>query len=124
MIDGQRGVRGIRGATSVESDSPEAIEAAVRELLTTIRAENALRLEDVAGVFFTATPDLTAAFPAAAARAMGWHAVPLLCSVEMDVAGALPRCIRVLLLVNSDMGQQGVRHVYLHEARSLRPDLG
>lgn len=119
-----RGVRGIRGAISVEDDSPEAIAGAVQELLGSIQAENSLCLEDVAGVFFTATPDLTATFPAAAARAMGWHAVPLLCSVEMDVAGALPRCIRVLVLVNSEMSQHEVRHVYLRTARSLRPDLG
>lgn len=115
-------VRGIRGAITVEENSEEAISKGVTELLQAIVHENDFSLEDVAGVFFTATPDLDAAFPASAARRLGWHAVPLLCAVEMNVPGALPRCIRVLVLVNME-GKTAVRHVYLREARALRPDL-
>lgn len=117
-------VRGIRGAISVEENSPVAIATAVAELLEAIKAENDFTLEDVAGVFFTATPDLDAAFPAGAARDLGWDKVPLLCAVEMNVPGSLPRCIRVLILVNTALGADQVRHVYLREARNLRPDLG
>ncbi len=117
-------VRGIRGAISVEENSPGAIATAVAELLEAIKAENDFTLEDVAGVFFTATPDLDAAFPAGAARDLGWDKVPLLCAVEMNVPGSLPRCIRVLILVNTALGADQVRHVYLREARNLRPDLG
>lgn len=116
-------VRGIRGATTVERNSEEAIVAAVAELLTAIQAENGFRLEDVAGVLFTATPDLNAAFPAAAARRLGWDRVPLLCAQEMDVPGAPPLCVRVLVLVNTGLRQEEVRHVYLRGARGLRPDL-
>lgn len=116
-------VRGVRGAITVEANTPEAVGAAVAELLQRIREENGFPLEDVAGVFFTATPDLNAAFPAAAARRFGWDRVPLLCAVEMDVPQSTPRCIRVLILVNTPRGQDEMRHVYLKGAASLRPDL-
>ncbi len=116
-------VRGIRGAITVEANTAEAVGAAVAELLQRIRTDNDFALEDVAGVFFTATPDLNAAFPAAAARRLGWDRVPLLCAVEMDVPQSTPRCIRVLVLVNTPLGQDEVRHVYMRDARSLRPDL-
>lgn len=116
-------VRGIRGATTADANTPDAIAAAVAELLGALRAENGFALEDVAGVFFTATPDLNAAFPAAAARMLGWERVPLLCAQEMDVPGSPPRCLRVLVLVNTDRRQDEVRHVYLRGARGLRPDL-
>jgi len=116
-------VRGIRGATTADANTAEAIEAAVAELLATIQAENGFRLEDVAGVIFTATPDLNAAFPAAAARRLGWDRVPLLCAQEMAVPDALPLCVRVLVLINTSLGQEEVRHVYLKGARQLRPDL-
>lgn len=121
---GNLAVRGIRGAITVAENTAPAIEAAVRELLTEISVQNDLDLDNVACVFFTATPDLNAAFPAAAARRMGWQRVPLLCAVEMAVPDALPRCIRVLVMVNTDRSQAEVKHVYLREARSLRPDLG
>lgn len=118
-----RCLRGIRGAITVKENTASAIAEAVTELLQTLRAENGFSLEDVAGVFFTATPDLNADFPAAAARQAGWDQVPLLCAVEMDVPGALGRCIRVLVLVNTDRRQEEMNHVYLRDARSLRPDL-
>ena len=116
-------VRGIRGATTVDRDDAEAILSATEELVREIVAENHLRSEDVASALFTVTPDLRAEFPAAAARRMGWTAVPLLNFTEIDVPGRLPRCIRVLLHVNTDRRQNEMMHVYLREAVSLRPDL-
>lgn len=120
---GEWRVCGIRGAITVDDDSAEAIDAGVRELLEALVAENGFRPEDVAGVWFTATPDLTATFPAAAARNHGWERVPLLCAVEMGVPGSPPRCIRVLILVNTTRLPGEMRHVYLRGARALRPDL-
>ena len=115
--------RGIRGAISVEGNSAEAILGATRELLERIVAANKLRAEDIASVIFTATPDLNAAYPARAAREMGWANVPLLCMQEMAVVGSLPRCVRVLVHWNTDLPGDQVHHVYLGEARTLRPDL-
>lgn len=116
-------VRGIRGATGVEANEPLAIERAVREMLDRVVAENGVKAGDVAAAFFTATPDLDADFPARAARQMGWTSVPLLCAREVAVPGAPSRIVRVLLLVNTDLAQEDVRHVYLGEAKKLRPDL-
>jgi chorismate mutase len=115
--------RGIRGATSVDANNGDTIVAATRELLTRIVTANDVKMEDVASVIFTATPDLDAAYPALAAREMGWSNVPLLCMQEMAVVDSLPRCIRVLLLWNTDRSADQVQHVYLHQARVLRPDL-
>jgi len=84
---------------------------------------NALREQDVVSIVFTATPDLDAAFPAAAARDLGWHCVPLLDAVEINAAGALARCVRVLMHVYTERAPQSVQHVYLRGARVLRPDL-
>lgn len=116
-------IRGIRGATSVDSNDADTIIAATRELLERIVAANGLRAGDLASVIFTATPDLDAAYPARAAREMGWVYVPLLCMQEMAVAGSLPRCVRVLALWNTDLPPERMRHVYLGQARTLRPDL-
>ena len=117
-------VRGIRGATVAERDEKEAIWSATRSLLEAILAANPdLAPEDIASAWFTATPDLSAAYPAAAARQMGWTQVPLMCVQEMPVAGSLPRCIRVLLHWNTDLPQAAIHHVYLHAAAILRPDL-
>ena len=116
-------VRGIRGATSVDANGTEPIIAATRELLERIVAVNDLQAGDVSSVIFTATPDLDAAYPARAAREMGWTDVPLLCMQEMNVAGSLPRCIRVLVLWNTELDHDEIQHVYLGQARTLRPDL-
>jgi chorismate mutase len=116
-------IRGIRGATSVDVNDAEPIIAATRELLERIVAANGLATEDVASVIFTATSDLDAAYPARAAREMGWVHVPLLCMQEMAVVGSLPRCIRVLVLWNTDRPAGQIRHVYLRRACALRPDL-
>jgi len=115
--------RGIRGATGVDGNDADGIIAAARELLEHIVAANELPVEDVAGVVFTATPDLDAAYPARAAREMGWVNVPLLCVQEMAITGSLPRCVRVLVLWNTERPPDQVRHVYLGRARALRSDL-
>ena len=115
--------RGIRGAISVDVDKADAILAATRELLERIVSANDLRVEDLASVVFTATPDLTAAYPAQAARDMGWHYTPLLCMQEMAVNDSVSRCIRVLAMWNTDRPPDQVHHVYLGRARVLRPDL-
>jgi chorismate mutase len=103
--------RGIRGATSVDANDAQAIAAATRELLACIVTANDVAVTDVASVIFTATPDLDAAYPALAAREMGWSNVPLLCMQEMAVVGSLPRCIRVLLLWNTDRSADQVQHL-------------
>jgi chorismate mutase len=116
-------VRGIRGATTVAEDTAGAILEATEELVREIVAENGFRPEDVASALFTVTPDLHAEFPAAAARRMGWTMVPLLNFTEIGVPGRLERCIRVLIHVNTERGQNEMMHVYLREAVALRPDL-
>lgn len=115
--------RGIRGAISVEADTAEAILEATRDLLARIVQANGVQPEDVASAFFTVTPDLTAAFPAQAAREMGWYHVPLLDAQEIPVPGSPPCCVRVLLLWNTNMAQDQIRHIYLRGAAKLRPDL-
>jgi len=115
--------RGIRGAIDVEANDAGEILAGTRHLLERIAAANHLSVEDVASVIFTVTPDLDAAHPARAAREMGWSSIPLLCMQEIAVADSLPRCIRVLVLWNTDRSPDQVRHVYLGRARQLRPDL-
>jgi chorismate mutase len=114
--------RGIRGATTVEENTPQVILDATRELLERIIAANGVRAEDVASVLFTTTPDLNAAFPAQAARELGWQGMALLCGHEMAVPGALERCIRVLIHWNTEKRASEIEHVYLKGAASLRPE--
>ena len=115
--------RGVRGATTVEANSAEAILDATKELLAAMVKANELDVDCIASAFFTATPDLNAEFPALAAREMGWNHVALLCGHEMNKPGSLPMCLRVLLHVNTDRPAQEIRHVYLRGARVLRPDI-
>ena len=115
--------RGIRGAIGIDANDADAIIAATRELLEHIIVANDLSVEDVASVIFTATPDLDGAYPARAAREMGWVSTPLLCMQEMAVTGSLPRCIRVLVLWNTGRPLDQIQHVYLGRARALRPGL-
>jgi monofunctional chorismate mutase len=115
-------VRGIRGATTSPENKPEPIHARTKELLIELQKRNGFAPEDLAGILFTTTPDLNAAFPAMAARELGWMETAMLCGHEIDVAGSVPRCIRVLALWNTDRPAAGVRHAYLHEAEALRPD--
>ena len=113
--------RGVRGAISVEANTREAILGATRELLQEMMKANGLEVKDIACAIFTTTPDLNAEFPAAGARELGWNDVPLLCGQEMEVPGALPRCLRVLLLANTNKRAEEMAHVYLKEAQALRP---
>ena len=115
-------VRGIRGAIDVQHNQSGEILAAVTRLLREIVAANSFQPEEVAAVYFTATPDLDAVYPARAAREMGWVDVPLMCAQEMHVPGSLEKCIRVLLLWNTEVSPSQVRHVYLGKAAALRPD--
>jgi chorismate mutase len=114
--------RGLRGATTVEANSAAAILAATRELLTRIVEANQLSPEDVASAVFTVTADLTAAFPARAARELGWDRVALLDAQEIPVPGSLPMCIRVLVHCNTERAQSEMQHVYLRGASMLRPE--
>lgn len=118
-------VRGLRGAISVEVDEKSEVLAATRELLTTLLERNELdeRHDDIVSAVFTTTPDLTSCFPAEAARELGMSTVPLLCASEIAVQGAMPRCIRILLHVNTRRPQSQMVHVYLREAANLRQDL-
>ncbi|NLY90381.1 MAG: chorismate mutase [Firmicutes bacterium] len=112
----------IRGATTAKGNTREEILAATRELITELVRRNKLDPEDVISVFFTVTPDLNAAFPAEAARQLGYTGWPMLDSVAVAVPGALPRCIRVLFHVSLGDSGREVCHVYLREAKRLRPD--
>jgi chorismate mutase len=116
-------VRGIRGATSVEGNSTSAILSATKKLLERIVELNGVSIEDIVSVFFTATSDLNAVYPAKAAREIGWVHTPLMCMQEMAVENSLPLCIRVLIHWNTDKGIDEIKHVYLEQARKLRPDL-
>jgi len=114
--------RGIRGATTVDSNTPEAILEATTELLTELMRANDFSVDDVASAWFTTTRDLNAEFPAVAANRMGWTNVALMCGHEMDVPGSLGMCLRVLLHVNTERKPQELRHSYLRGATKLRPD--
>lgn len=116
-------IRGIRGAITVEANQEAAVRDATRRLLGEIVRANDVESDEIAAIIFTATPDLNAAFPAEAARQLGWQAVPLMSAIEMNVPGALPRCIRVLMLWNTPRAQAEIVHVYLDGAETLRPDL-
>jgi chorismate mutase len=117
-------VRGVRGATSVPADTREGILEATRELLREVLRANAIeQFDDIVSILFTTTPDLVATFPAEAARELGMHQVPLLCASEIAVPGRLPRCVRLLMHLNTEKTSKEVVHVYLREARSLRPDI-
>ena len=116
-------MRGIRGAISVEEDTREAILEAAGLLLQEMVAANKVQVEDVCSILFTMTPDLHAVFPAEAARKLNWVHVPLVCAQEVEVHGALGRCIRVLMHWNTTLKPDKIRHVYLRKAESLRPDL-
>jgi chorismate mutase len=116
-------MRGIRGAITVEENNAEQIHHATQELLREILIKNSLNTEDIISAIFTVTQDLNSAFPAASARELGWDRVPMICSNEIPVPGALPHCIRVLLHVETSLSQKEVKHIYLREAVQLRKDL-
>ena len=115
-------LRGVRGATTAEANTREAILAATRELVCLMIEANHMQPEDVASAIFTTTIDLNADYPALAARALGWHDVALLCMHEMNVPHGLPQCIRILLHWNTEVSAPDVKHVYIKGAINLRPD--
>lgn len=113
----------LRGATTVETDSPEQIANATTELLSEIMSRNGLLAPDIISAIFTVTPDIVSDFPARAARNLGWDEVSLLCTTEIPVTGALEHCIRVLIHAETLRDRASIRHVYLRGAKTLRPDL-
>jgi chorismate mutase len=115
--------RGVRGATTADANTSEAILKAARELLALMIRQNGIEPEDVASAIFTTTPDLDAEFPALAARQLGWLNVALMCGHELDVPDSLGRCIRILIHWNTAKRADEVVHVYIKEAARLRPDL-
>jgi len=117
-------VRGVRGATSVPADTREGVLEATRELLQEVlRANQIAEFDEIVSILFTTTPDLTSTFPAEAARELGMSQVPLLCASEIAVPDRMPRCVRLLMHLNTDKPSKAIVHVYLREARALRPDI-
>ncbi|MGN7357363.1 chorismate mutase [Paenibacillus sp. SAF-054] len=116
--------RGIRGATTVEHNDEREILDETVVLMREIVERNQVNPEDIGSVWITLTQDLDAAFPAKAIRQLeGWELVPLMCAVEVPVKGSLPRCIRLMVQVNTEKSQSEIKHVYMNEAKKLRPDL-
>ncbi len=116
-------VRAVRGAVQVEGNDRDQIMAGTAELVTAVMTRNELTTDDVISVIFTATPDLTAEFPALAARQLGFQEVPLLCGMEIDVPGAMPRVVRLMMHVETAKPRSALQHVYLHGAAALRLDI-
>jgi chorismate mutase len=115
--------RGVRGATTVDANTREEILTATRQLLALMIRLNGMEPADIGSAIFSLTRDLDAEFPALAARQLGWLDVPLLCTYEVDVPGSLRHCVRVLVHWNTDQPQSAIQHVYIKEAKRLRPDL-
>jgi chorismate mutase len=120
---GPERVRALRGATTLDEDVREQVVERTQELLEELMGRNGLTPDDVVSIVFTATADVTSAYPAEAVREAGIETVPLLCARELEVRGGLERCVRTLLHVYTAREQDELRHVYLHGARSLRADL-
>lgn len=116
-------LRGVRGATTCTGNSKDEITVAVKELWLAMFEQNAFAEDDLAAVIFSSTPDLSAAFPASALRALGWTNTPLFGAAEIEQPEAVKRCIRILALWNTEKGQKDIKHVYLREAAALRPDI-
>jgi len=116
-------IRGVRGATTIEQDTREAVVERVAELLGDLCKQNGLKESDIVSILFTATDDVHSVFPATAARDFGFGEVPLICARELDITGATEHCIRILLTARTRRRQADVSHVYLHGAANLRNDL-
>ncbi|MDA8196276.1 MAG: chorismate mutase [Actinomycetota bacterium] len=115
--------KGLRGATTLEEDSREEIIVKTKELLGAMIERNGLDKDDFVTLIFTATSDVHGAFPAAAAREMGFGDVPLICAQELEIVDSTPLCIRILALIDTDKARSELRHIYLHGAKGLRDDL-
>ncbi|MGH9024149.1 MAG: chorismate mutase [Acidimicrobiia bacterium] len=113
----------LRGAITLEANTREEVQEKTQRLVKEMLARNRVAHEDLVSVIFTATTDVTAEFPAAAARALGLGDVPLLCAQELDIEHGIARCIRVLMHLHTDIPRSGLHHVYLEGARGLRDDL-
>lgn len=118
-----RTIRAIRGAIQVDANDRDLVLEATAELVSEVMSRNELSTDDVVSVLFTATPDLTAEFPALAARKIGFHDVPLMCASEINVPGAMPRVVRLMAHVETDRSRSEVQHVYLRGAAALRLDI-
>jgi chorismate mutase len=116
-------VRAIRGATTVENNDSVEIIDETKKLLNEIIKKNSIEIEDVVSVIFTMTDDLNASFPAIAARQIGWSDIPLMCMRELDIENSLEKCIRVMFHINTNLNRDEIKHVYLNNAKVLRPDL-
>ncbi len=116
-------VRAIRGATTVEENTEQDILERTGELLLAMTQENGITEDDIISVIFSVTNDLNAAFPAVAARRMGWTETALMCTYEIDVPGSLQKCIRVLMHIHTEKVGSELKFIYLNDARKLRPDL-
>src|ERR1700722_1158115 len=116
-------VRALRGATTVDSDTPEQVTTRIHGLLQEMLGRNAVDHEDLISILFTATSDVVSLFPATAARKLGLGDVPLLCARELDIVGATPRCLRVLMHITTTRARSELHHVYMEGARELRDDL-
>jgi len=116
-------VRALRGATTVDADTEEQVTTRVQALVTEMLERNGVDKQDLISVLFTATGDIHSMFPAAAARGIGLGDVPLLCARELDINGAMPMCIRVLMHLTTERRRDELHHVYLEGTRSLRDDL-
>jgi chorismate mutase len=116
-------VRAIRGAIQLDVDERKHVLSSTRELVSSVLEANSLTKQDVISILFTATPDVRSEFPAVAARELGLGDVPLMCAQELDIAGAMPLVIRLMIHVNTTLGRDQVTHVYLRGASALRRDL-
>ncbi|MGA2804696.1 MAG: chorismate mutase [Acidimicrobiales bacterium] len=116
-------LRALRGATTLEEDTPVQVNERVRALVTALLDRNGVDHDDIVSILFTATQDLTSMFPATAARSLGLGDVPLICASELAIEGAMPRCVRVLLHFYTERSREELHHVYLEGARGLRDDL-
>jgi chorismate mutase len=113
----------VRGATQLDADEREHMLERVAEMVTDVMTSNGLEVDDFISVIFTATSDLVSEFPAYAARQLGFGEVPLICARELEIAGSMPRCVRMMAHVETDLPRADITHVYLHGAAALRSDL-
>jgi len=116
-------LRALRGATTLDEDTPEQVNERVRALVSSMLERNGIDHDDLVSILFTATDDVVSMFPAAAARSLGLGDVPLICARELGVVGAVPRCVRVLMHFYTERTRDSLHHVYLEGARGLRDDL-
>jgi chorismate mutase len=116
-------VRAVRGATQLESDTREHMLERVAEMVRDVMESNDLVVDDFISIIFTATEDLVSEFPAYAARILGFDDVPLICARELEIDGSMPRCVRMMAHIETDLTRADITHVYLHGAANLRRDL-